>query len=179
MPKATIKLTPEHVATALARYNRQSPAGLAVLALKAIGIVLFGLLALFALAGGRLLHMGFYVALGVIVLFIDRTGSWRLQRSVEESPYRDKDIEMEFTGDGVHIRSELDDKTIEWNAFARVVHFPDGFLLFEGPSKCHWIPVSSLAGPQQAGELAALLREKIPLHRTVGSAPDPAGSLRE
>ncbi|MBI4746934.1 MAG: YcxB family protein [Acidobacteria bacterium] len=93
------------------------------------------------------------------------------QRLIEEkiirwrfvsSPYRNDRLTIEFSEDGFHGWSEIQNSTLHWGVFSKVVQFKDGFLLFQGPNLCNWIPITSLANPNQVSELLDLLKRKIP-----------------
>jgi hypothetical protein len=74
---------------------------------------------------------------------------------------------MEFREDGYHATTAIANTDLSWAAFSKVVHFRDGFLLFQGPHLANWVPVRYLEDPDSLVELEALLRDMIDDHRII------------
>ena len=102
------------------------------------------------------------------MFFAHHVDFWIARRSLRKSPYCDEVITVEMTEADMHSRSARHEARLQWSAFTKAVHFPDGFLLFQGPKACNWIPLASLADPSQAVELEAILRSRIAEYQEMG-----------
>jgi YcxB-like protein len=171
MPTASIKFTPDFLVEALKRYRLQHRGRYVGLAIKLFALALLTPLAIWMFSRGHILIGILFAALGTFMFFAHHVDYWLARRSFRRSPYRDDDVTIEFTDTGFHARSPKQDTKLQWSAFTRVAHFRDGFLLFQGPKLCNWIPHSALGSTSQAAELATLLASKIAEHRIV----EPAG----
>jgi hypothetical protein len=93
--------------------------------------------------------------------------TWYALRSFRQSPFCNELVRIEFDDRGFHGRGEIGNVDLAWVVFIKVVHFRDGFLLFQGSNVVNWIPVRYLEGPDTVVELEALLREKIENHKII------------
>jgi len=175
MPTASIKFTPDFLVEALQRYRRQHRGRYVGLTIKLIALALLAPLSIWMFWQRQILIGIFFVALSVFMFFAHHVDYWLARRAFRGSPYRDEDVTIELTDAGFHARSPKQDTKLQWSAFTRVAHFRDGFLLFQGPKSCNWIPHSSLGSPSQAAELATLLASKITEHRIVEPSAAPNG----
>jgi len=174
MPTASIKFTSDFLIAALQRYRRQHRGKYVGLAIKLVALALLAPLAIWMFWHGHVVIALFFAALSIFMFLAHHVDYWFARRSFRKSPYRDEDVTIEFSDAGFHARSPKQDTKLQWSAFTRVSHFRDGFLLFQGPKFCNWIPLSSLSSPSEAAELETLLRSKIQDHRIVepGAAPN-------
>jgi len=167
MPTASIKFTSDHLVAALQRYRQQHRGRHVGLVIKLFALVILAPIALWLLREGYIMTGVLFLALCPFVFVAHHLDYWLARRSFSKSPYRDQDVTIEFTDQSFHSRSPKEDCKLQWSVFTKVVHFRDGFLLFQGPRSCSWIPLASLGNPAQAVELDALLRAKITEHKVV------------
>ena len=92
---------------------------------------------------------------------------------MRKSPYENDELTIQISEDGYHATSSKQDVKLQWNAFTRVAHFSDGFLLFQGPKMFNWIPFCSLA-PSEIAEVERLLKKHIQEHEIVECRKDVA-----
>lgn len=173
MPTASIKFTSDFLIEAFQRYRRQHRGRYVGLAIKLLALAGLAPIAIWMFWQGHIVIGILFAALSVFMFFAHHIDFWLARRSFRKSPYRDEDVTIELTEAGFHARSPKQDTKLQWSAFTKVAHFKDGFLLFQGPSFFFWIPLSSLAGASEAGELQAILRSKISEHKIVEPAAAP------
>ena len=171
MPTASIKGTSDFLIEGLQRYRRQHRARYVMLVIRVLAAVLLAPLTILTFWQGPVVIGVFLMALTVVMFFGHHVDYWCARRSFRKSPFRDEDVEIDFSDTGFHARSPKQDVKLQWSVFTRVAHFKDGFLLLQGPNVFNWVPLSSLGDPSQAAELAALLRSKISEHKIV----EPSG----
>jgi len=186
MITAYIKFTPDFLIEAMRRSRKLRRTRYIGIAVKSISLAFLVPLVLWITWRSRIVWLGnpvlqgqiviglvIFAALSVFMLNAHHVDYWLARRRFRKSPYYDEEIFFEFSEIGVHTRSTKQDGTLHWSAFTKVAHLKDGFLLFQGPNAVNWIPLSSLDNPSEAGELAALLRAKIPQHTIVAqNAPE-------
>lgn len=76
-------------------------------------------------------------------LVYDRVNVWYWKRKFRKSPPA-KGIEWTFEDDFVQMKASLGEATLKWEAFIKVVEFPDGFMFYSTKNFFFWIPFSSL-----------------------------------
>ncbi len=91
----------------------------------------------------------------------------QLRKSFQQSPFRDELLRIELRDDGFHAKGDISTVDLHWSAFTKVVHFEDGFLLFQGPQVANWIPVRYLEDAAALADLEALLDANIAEHKVV------------
>jgi hypothetical protein len=69
---------------------------------------------------------------------------WVLLRRFHKSPYRNDTVVLTFDSEGFHGKGEKSEVNAQWSIFTKACRFPDGILLFQGPSFYHWLPESTL-----------------------------------
>lgn len=184
MPTARIRFTSDFRVEAFQRYRRQHRGRYLGLAVKLFALPIFALSAL-ALFWQGLFAIGLYFLAGCMFLyFAHYMDAWYIRWSFRKSPYRDDNITIDFTDAGFHVHSPIQDVKLQWSVFTRVIHFGDGFLLFQGPRAFNWIPLTSLGSASQVAELETLLRSKVRDHRIIkpcvasnGDYASPLGNL--
>jgi hypothetical protein len=167
MPTASIRFTSDFLIETFRRYRRQHRGRYVRFAVKLFAVALLAPLGILMFWQRQVATGVFLAALTIFMFFAHHVDYWLARRSFRKSPYCDEDVVIEFSDTGVHARSPKQDTKLQWSAFTRVAHFKDGFLLFQGSKLVNWIPLSSLDGPSQAAELAALLQSKISEHKVV------------
>lgn len=168
MLTASIKFDSAFLAEVLRRYRQQHMTARTVLICKLVVLVVLipSVVEMFLI---RYSAVGLVLAtLGVLFFLIRPVLEWFTARSFKKSPFYDEEIQIEITDDGYHATSPRQDVMLKWSAFTKVDHFRDGFLLYQGPQVCNWLPLSSLHDPSEAKALEELLRAKIPRYRVVG-----------
>lgn len=167
MPRATLVYTSEYLLEAHHRYHQQGAAKFFFLAAKVLGIAFFIPQAVWNFEQGR--QTNAMISIGMILLFwfLHSIVSWFAQWSFQKRPYYGQTLVVEFSDEGFYGRAETMEIRLPWPAFRKVVHFRDGFLIFQGPKSFNWIPVTALENPSQTAELEALLRTKIPRHKII------------
>ena len=133
MPTASIKFTSDFLIAAFQRYRRQHRGRYIGLAIKLLALALLAPIAVWMFWQGYIVIGIFVAALSVFMFFAHHVDYWLARRSFTKSPYRDEDVLIEFTDAGFHACSPKQDTRLQWSAFTKVVHFGDGFLLFQGP----------------------------------------------
>jgi hypothetical protein len=168
MPTARIRYDSAFLDAAFERYRRQHPARGLIRFCKIAGVlVLLPVSAVLFWTGEAVAASGALLA-AIPILLSDRLDRWLARRAVAKSPYLDDDLTIRFGEDGFHATSPKQDVKLRWEVFTRVVHFPDGFLLFQGPKLFNWIPFAAL-DPAGVKELEGLLLKHIKPHRAVAS----------
>ena len=166
MPTATIKFSPEFLVEAMKRCRAQNRARLVILVIKLVSLAILAPIALWLfLQGYHSTGIGFALV-SVFMFYAQHLDFWWAKHSFRKSPYLNDVLAIEFSEGGFHARSPKQDVKLQWSVFTKVVHFKDGFLIFQGPGAANWIPISSLGDSAQAIELEMLLREKVREHKT-------------
>jgi hypothetical protein len=167
MPIASIQYDSDFYIESLKRYRLQHGGRRFGLVVKFLGIIILTPVAV------SLFWQGYYfwglviTALVILAFISHRIDYWIIRRAFRKSPFRDELVIIEFTESGFHATSPIQDIKLQWPAFTKVVHFPDGFLLFQGPRTVNWIPFSAIPDMQQAQELENLLRAKVGNHQLI------------
>ena len=177
MIQALIKFTPDGLVLAMKRRRRLSRSRYVGIAIKSVALsVIVPLVIVIAWVGTNyklghafsngqmLIGILFATVLCVFMLNAHHVDFWLARRRFRKSPYFNEEVSIEFSDSGYHSRSAKSDSMLQWSVFTKVVHFRDGFLLFQGPYLYSWIPLASLVNPSDAAELATLLRSKIANH---------------
>jgi hypothetical protein len=167
MPLASIDINSDFFIEMLKRYRRQHGGRRFGLVIKVLGIVVLTPIATALFWQGRFLLGLFISAWIVLLLFAHLLDYWLTRKAFLKSPFRDELLTIEFTESGFHATSPIQDTKLQWCVFTEVVHFQDGFLLFQGPRIFNWIPFSTISDVQQIRELEKLLRAKVEKHRII------------
>jgi hypothetical protein len=129
-----------------------------------IGVAAFAFSALGAIWLGNYAGAVFLGAFTGLLAVAQRVDNWWAKRAFRSTPHLDEELTLEFSGDGYHAWSVLQDTRLQWSIFTKVIHFEDGVLIFQGPTIFHWIPFSAIAEGSQMEDLALLLRSRITDH---------------
>jgi YcxB-like protein len=176
MVVVTFRYTDAHFLQAQRRFRRQSRdwrAGcVARLLLAAMMLSIFiGTIVLAVkdrhLSGNTLIGLAALLFIVILSVMGGHLVEWRLLRAFRQSPYRDELLQIEFRDDGFYAMGERSAVSLRWSVFTKVVHFRDGFLLFQGPGLVNWIPVRHFENPEAVAEVAALLRDNIENHQII------------
>lgn len=180
MTVAVFKFDEDFLVEAFRRYRRQHRARWVFLGLK-VGAIL-----LVAAVGGWALHLGntlpgvVFLSLSLLLCFVHRVDDWWVRRALRKSPYADEVLRVEMDETSYRVTSPKQDVKLQWSVFTRVVHFPDGVLIFQGPRVFNWIPVTALVAPADRAGLETLVRSKIRPHQVIGTvagAGVPGGKI--
>ncbi|MBX3729836.1 MAG: YcxB family protein [Candidatus Sumerlaeia bacterium] len=169
MPVARFKFTSEFLLDAFRHHQRQHSAArfMALAHRFSIGLcVVMGTVMLLMREWETALFFLVLVLILVSMLLL-QIEEWVIRRQFRKSPFRDEDLTIEITEECYRGRSATQDARFQWPLFTRVVHFRDGFLLYQGPSLYYWLPSSVFEGEADIAELEALLRAKIANHRVI------------
>ncbi len=82
-------------------------------------------------------------------------------RTIKKLPFWNEVSVTEFSDEGLKSNSSNGSSDLSWQAFTRVLRFPDGFLLYQGPSYFHWLPDSSLVEGFKAQDAEVFLRKHL------------------
>lgn len=93
------------------------------------------------------------------------------------SSYRDEEVHMEFSDEGMEVKSPTTDVRCRWSAFTSAVEFEDGLLLFRGPL-FHWINRSIVTSEGGIAELRELVQQHVPDYSVCAPLQGPDGSAR-
>lgn len=83
------------------------------------------------------------------------------RRNHHRSPYNGERVEIEFSDEGIDMKSPTTDVQCRWTAFTKVTEFSDGLLMFRGPL-FHWIPTRTITTPDGAAALRELAKSHVP-----------------
>jgi hypothetical protein len=167
MVEATIEYSAEYLTDALRHYHRQGVMRHYFLAVKVLG------LAFFIPQAWLLWQKGLYVSAalsaGMVFFFfyMYRFVCWMAQWNFQRRPYYGQRLAVRLSTEGFYGRSKEWEIKLPWSAFQRVVHFRDGFLLFQGSKVFNWVPVAALKNTAQVSELEALLRAQVKAHHVI------------
>jgi hypothetical protein len=82
---------------------------------------------------------------------------WRFRKS----PYRDDDLELTLSDEGVFIKGNTAEMRLSWSVFTKARRFEDGLLLFQGPHLFNWLPDTAAVEPTTPGALLELVRRHV------------------
>jgi hypothetical protein len=128
--------------------------------MRVIGLLASVVLIVLAALNERWFFVLLLVLLAIFIIVADLIDEMTFKNWIENSPFRGDTILITLDENGVMARGPKSDVIFGWEAFTRVVRFPDGFLLYQGPKVWIWLPQRTL----QEGTLqyvGDLLREKI------------------
>ncbi|GMU22893.1 MAG: hypothetical protein AMXMBFR13_29770 [Phycisphaerae bacterium] len=163
MPTASIKLTSDFVAVSMQR-ERRYRVGFRRFALKLGLFVLLVPLIATAFWVSHAITGILLLVLSLAMFFAQYLDYWLARRSFRKSSWRDEIVTIEFTEADIRYHSPRVDTVVQWSLLTQVVHFSDGFLLYQDAKPFSWIPASSLSSPSEVAELNRLLRSKIAKH---------------
>lgn len=161
MPTVSFQFTANHNLEGFKRYRRQSTWRLFALSVKAVGVVFFGFLCFLVMRGGDVVASLIFGALTVLILVAHHLEYALFRRAFKKSPYIDEVVLIEFTEEGVYIRSPKQNAQLQWSAWTKGIQFREGLLLLQGPQLFSWIPFASLQDLSDADELVELVRSKV------------------
>lgn len=126
------------------RYRRSKrPARYAMLLKVFLGICLAGLVVACVLAkkyfGASVISVFF-----ALRVFAQRIEEWLIRRRFRKSPYHDERIRIQLSPDGFTANGTKSNIQLSWAVFTGARRLNDGFLLFQGPSDCNWLPISAI-----------------------------------
>jgi hypothetical protein len=164
---ATFQWNSDLYIEALERCRRQHRERHFVLVLKVLVLVSITPFVISWIWQGKLLPALLITTPAAFLFFMHKLQDWVNRRSFLKEPCGNETMTIEFSESGFHAISPTQDAKLQWCAFTKVVHFQDGFLLFQGPRLVHWIPVSSISDPTQVHQLETLLAAKVAEHKVV------------
>ncbi len=166
MTTASIRYDADFLDAALCRYWRQHPRSGLLNTLNGAGMALFGAAGIAAFLNQQPLYGTTLLLLAVLLGGSRPFSEWRVRRALHHSPCRGGLLDIGFDDEGLHAMANGEPLHLKWQDFSRVVHFPDGFMLFEGSRHFHWIPATAL-GPSGVDELRVLVGTYIGRHRVI------------
>ncbi len=90
------------------------------------------------------------------------------RRKIRKSPFWNEVSVTELSDEGLKSNSHKGNADLTWQAFTRGLRFPDGFLLYQGPSLFYWLPDSALVEGFNADDAEAILREHLADYCEIG-----------
>lgn len=85
-----------------------------------------------------------------------------MRRAVSQDPVFNRRLVMEFSSDRVVSEVEgLSQTSFNWKSFVRVRRGPKGFVFYQGPQICVWVPEHAFASKADADAVAALAKERV------------------
>jgi FlaA1/EpsC-like NDP-sugar epimerase len=69
---------------------------------------------------------------------------WLIKRRFRKSPYRNDEVVITLTDEGVHTVDSKSETKWAWSACTKALRCPDGFLLYQGPGVFNWLPDTAL-----------------------------------
>lgn len=100
-----------------------------------------------------------------LLVFTRRIEEWLIRRRFRKSPYRDERIRIELSPDGLSARGEISNAQLTWAAFTAARRLVDGFLLYQGPGVCNWLPFNALS-QGTVEEVEDLIRRNVSGYRS-------------
>jgi hypothetical protein len=156
------RFTEEHLLTSLERFQQQLP-GIRLFhkyRWLLLAIAVFVLLVA-TLKRPKLLSIALCVSPVLLVLWLRLLNSWSTRRRFRQSPSYNDDIVICLSETGMRTRSNLGETCINWKAFTKARQFPDGFLLFQGPSVFNWFPNAAAVAPFTVSVALNLVRDQV------------------
>lgn len=83
----------------------------------------------------------------------------RARKAFTSSPRRGKEISMQVSDSGVHLKDAASESTTSWPSYTAARFFPDGVLLYQGQT-ITWMPDSGLTHGTRR-ELEGIVRSKV------------------
>lgn len=171
MTVAVFKFDEEFLVAAFRHYRRQHRARWVFLVLKLLAILLVAAIGCWALYHEHTLPGVTLLCLSFLLCFVHHVDDWWVRRTVRKSPFLNEVLHVEMDDVSFRVTSPKQDVKLQWTIFTRVVHFPDGFMLFQGPRLINWIPLTALVPPADRAGIETLLRSKIQQHQVIGGVP--------
>lgn len=149
------------------RKNRRQHGTLRVfLVIKSVACLLVLGLAALSVAHRAWWLTALFVAAAILGFNGHQIDLWRLKRRFRKSPYKDDDLVITLTADGVHALGSKSDSKLTWAVFTKACQFGDGFLLFQGPGLYNWLPTSALVDGSTS-EVESLIRDNVRHYKMV------------
>lgn len=95
----------------------------------------------------------------VYCLIFARINRWSWARGFSKRPDANLEIEWQFTGDQITMRTDLGTTTVSWKSFFKVVETPEGFLFFPLKKLFHWLPFTAFESPECIDKIRRLIVE--------------------
>lgn len=86
---------------------------------------------------------------------------WFARRHFTRRPDRDQEIEWQIFPDRLVVHSGLGQSEFKWEALAKAVRTPNGFLLYPNDRIFHWLPRHGFDDPDDFDRLSELARVKL------------------
>ncbi len=138
--------------------------------IRAMGIIVFTLCAMTAAVQKYWLPAFVTLGLALLILLSRKLDHFWLLWNLKKSPFWDEETVMEISDVGLKTSSNKGNADLAWQAFTRALRFPDGFLLYQGPSVFYWLPDSTLAEGFNAQDTEAVLRKHIANFRVINNS---------
>lgn len=160
MVNVDFKFTEEHFATCCARYRQSGRKRWFTLTLRIFASAACIYQGYQCFQHGQMAFVIFFGSATLFFLFFPQLMNFIAKAQHRRSPYRNEDVHMEFTEEGVEIKSPTTDVQCRWSAFTAVTEFSDGLLLFRGPL-FHWVSGEIVTSDGGIRELQRLTRENV------------------
>lgn len=131
--------------------------------IKVLGLLLLSFGAWVSFNNADYLIGAVCIAAVLVIIFSTKIDHYILRRNIKKSPYRNDDLVLTFTGDGLHTKSEMIDMKLSWSAFTKVKAVKGGFLLFQGPKFYNWLPDENISDETQLTSVKELLEKNVQL----------------
>ena len=149
------------------RYRRQHGSRRLILAVKVFAGLLLMAFAVLLIVNKSYAAAAFFVLLIFMLACGHHFDLWWMRRRFQKSPYANEDLRVDISDEGFQVKSPKQDTKLTWAVFTKVVHFQDGFLLFQGPHSFSWIPIRFLKEASQLELLERLLKAKVSKHQII------------
>ncbi|MDA0657687.1 MAG: YcxB family protein [Planctomycetota bacterium] len=101
---------------------------------------------------------------GLFVLFQMRLLSpWLIRRQFAKRPDRDTEIEWRVSSDVLYARGAHGNSEFTWQALAKVVQTPAGFLFYPTEQIFHWIPRHGFSSDTDYDRLSQVAQQNAPV----------------
>lgn len=164
-----LRFDSDFLTEATMRYRRQHGSRRLIIAVKTSAAFLLIALTVWLFVNKSYGVAAFFVPLIFLLAFGHHLDLWWVRRRFQKSPYanEDEDLRVEISDEGFQAKSPKQDTKLTWAVFTKVVHFQDGFLLFQGPHFFNWIPVRLLKDAGQVELLGQLSKARVSKHQII------------
>ena len=104
--------------------------------------------------------LAFFMGALIFFLCFTQIMSSIARHNHRRSPYSGEHVEMEFTENGLDIKSPTTDVQCRWSGITSAIEFADGLMLFRGPL-FHWVPARVITSEGGIRELRELVKANV------------------
>lgn len=139
-----INFDKQYITEATKKYRASNSTKWLRITLKFICFIGLGLL--LALAIWKSIHLLGIIAVFIILLLVagPYLDFWYARNKLKKHPHYGNNVNISLTLESVHIKTDISDTTLTWDAFSKFIKLKLGFLLFVSNDEYFWLPNSCL-----------------------------------